>query len=239
MTFDGWLIARLRAWGSYRGTYDDAHGRAVIDAIEKFQRSENLPVTGQADAATVEALRRDPKTGDKGTLEVTPPAEPVWMREARRFMGLKEIVGPKSNPVIIGWAKAFGGWIASFYTNDDTPWCGLFIGHLMSQTLPREMLPANPLGALEWNKFGKRIEIPALGCIMTFTRNGGGHVGFYVGEDATHFHILGGNQLNSVSITQIEKGRLSQMRWPKTGEAYNSGRIFLSPRGVSYSTNEA
>ena len=44
---------------------------------------------------------------------------------------------------------------------------------------------------------------------MVFTRAGRGHVGLYLGEDATHFHILGGNQTNNVSITRIAKVRLA------------------------------
>ncbi|MDR9811400.1 TIGR02594 family protein [Rhizobium hidalgonense] len=104
------------------------------------------------------------------------------MREARRFMGLKEIAGAASNPTILGWAKRLGGWIASFYTNDDTPWCGLFIGNLISTTLPQEKLPSNPLGALEWGKFGQSMTAPALGAILVFQRPGGGHVGLYAGE---------------------------------------------------------
>jgi uncharacterized protein (TIGR02594 family) len=239
MTFDEWLIARLRLWGAYSGAYDGAHGRGVIQALERFQRAARLLVSGQADAATVAALRLDPGSKIDRSVDVQVPAEPVWMREARRFMGLKEIPGPKSNPTIISWAKSVGGWVASFFTNDDTAWCGLFVGHVIAQTLPRELLPKNPLGALEYNKLGRRLVNPALGAIVTFTRSGGGHVAFYMGEDATHYHVLGGNQKNSVSITRIEKDRLSQFRWPNTGEAPVGGRIMLTAAGVPVSTNEA
>ena len=51
-----------------------------------------------------------------------------------------------------------------------------------------------------------------LGHILTFTRNGGGHVGIYVGEDTTCYHVLGGNQSNQVNVMRIEKSRLSQAR---------------------------
>lgn len=39
-----------------------------------------------------------------------------------------------------------------------------------------------------------------LGDVLVFPRGAGGHVAFYVGEDSRHFHILGGNQDNQVSI---------------------------------------
>ena len=49
---------------------------------------------------------------------------------------------------------------------------------------------------------------------MTFKRPGGGHVGFYVGEDSTAYHVLSGNQFDKVGITRIDKSRLVAIRWP-------------------------
>jgi len=242
MTFEEWLIARLRLHGAYGGAMDGAAGRELYRAIERFQTAEQIPVTGVADQATVNALRKSPsaRPGGLTIYDAAPsiPAEPVWMREARRLMGVREVVGKGSNPVIMSWAKRLGGWIAGYYTDDDIAWCGLFMAHVIGLTLPREPLPANPLGALNYNKFGRQLKEPALGAIMTFTRPGGGHVAEYVGEDATHFHVLGGNQSNSVGITRIEKGRLSDIRWPKTGEKENLGRVHLTAAGLPVSTNE-
>jgi hypothetical protein len=49
------------------------------------------------------------------------------------------------------------------------------------------------------------------------TRESGlGHVGFYVGEDAGAYRILGGNQSDSVSLAWIRKDRLVDARWPAT-----------------------
>lgn len=239
MTFDEWLIFRLKYHGAYEGVNDGVHGRAVIIALQRFQRSAGIRVTGIADDATVAALRADRPSGEPGTGPAI-PAEPVWLREARRFMGLKEIAGLKSNATIMGWAQRFGGWIASFYTNDDIAWCGLFVGHVVAVTLPREKLPTNPLGALQWAKFGRELNGPALGAILVFRRDGGGHVGFYLGETATHYRVLGGNQNNSVSITLIAKDRLvtSGIRWPTTGEQPALGRV-MSAGLDPVTTNEA
>ncbi|NTA10727.1 TIGR02594 family protein [Agrobacterium tumefaciens] len=238
MNFDQWLIWRLRLHGAYAGSMDGAHGRAVIDAIKKFQFAEKLPETGKADAATVEALRKQPGLSMVKVEAPKQPVEPVWMREARRYMGLKEIAGPKSNPVIIGWAKKLGGWIAGYYTDDDIPWCGLAVANWISTPLPGEFLPSNPLGALNWSTFGRDVPV-CVGAILVFRRPGGGHVGFYVGEDRTHYYVLGGNQNNSVSITRIEKSRLVASRWPKTGEPPVPGRVQLSATGAPISRNEA
>lgn len=243
-TFDEWLISRLRDAGAYAGKMDGIYGREVITALERFQGGWGLPVTGRADAETVLALRGVTSKSPGSKLvtydKIPVPAEPVWMREARRFIGITEIPGEKSNKTIMGWATKLGGWIASWYQNDDTPWCGLFIGNVIATTLPKEPLPANPLGALNWKKFGAAGRI-ARGAILVFERKGGGHVGIYVGEDRTHYHVLGGNQDNAVSIARVEKKRLVDggIRWPKTGEAPVGGAVQLTASGASASKSEA
>ncbi|OCP17833.1 MULTISPECIES: TIGR02594 family protein [unclassified Ensifer] len=237
MNFDEWVIARLRAHGAYSGVVDAVPGRQMFAAIKRFQQAGNLPITGLADNDTVKALRIEPKSIPQSPLVVysrgvNAPAEPVWMREARRFMGLKEIAGPASNSTIMGWAKRLGSWVAGFYTNDDIPWCGLALAHWISFTLPDEPLPANYLSALAWKKFGQVLDTPSRGAILVFERPGGGHVGLYVGEDATHLHVLGGNQSNSVSITRIAKTRLVGIQWPTSGGQPIGGRVMLSPSGA-------
>jgi uncharacterized protein (TIGR02594 family) len=233
--FDAWLVDRLTARGVYRAAADDAHGRGVIAALKAFQTKAGLPVTGKADVATVQALR------STNSDPVVPPAEPVWLREARRFMGLKEISGAKSDPTIMGWAKALGGWVAGYFKNDDIPWCGLFMAHVLGATLPEELLPSNPLSAKAWASFGRPLNVPSLGCVLVFSRSGGGHVGLYVGETMTAYLVLGGNQSNSVSLTWIDKERRVSdgIRWPSTVTAPISVRVMLKPDGSPLSRNEA
>ena len=90
-------------------------------------------------------------------------------------------------------------------------------------------------------QWGRELIAPRLGCILVFTRAGGGHVGLYLGEDATHFHILGGNQSNSVSVTRIGKDRLALggMRWPKGPELPVAQVFKLTAAGAPVSVNEA
>lgn len=135
-----------------------------------------------------------------------------WFEVAERLIGTQEDTSYRSNPVIMKWAKDIGGWVASYYKDDSIPWCGLFVAHCVTSVgLPLEI--QNPLSALAWNKYGTKTE-PCLGAIMTFTRSGGGHVGFYVSEDSSTYHILGGNQSNSVNITKLVKSRFVGARWP-------------------------
>ena len=135
-----------------------------------------------------------------------------WLITAENYMGTKEIVGRRSNSIIMGWAKALGGWIGDYYTNDDIPWCGLFMAACMQENNIHINIK-NPLSARAWNEFGEKTT-PRFGAIMVFTRRGGGHTGFYISEDDTTYHILGGNQTNTVNIIRVKKNRFIGARWP-------------------------
>jgi len=140
----------------------------------------------------------------------------IWLTEAKRHLGLREIKGPKTHPTIQKWIDELKVFMPR---GDDDAWCGLFVGHCIKSTLPGETIPVNPLGAQNWKTFGVRT-VPTIGCILVFWRESPrswkGHVGFYVGEDTTSFYVLGGNQADSVSVSRIAKTRLLAARWPAT-----------------------
>ena len=163
-------------------------------------------------------------------------ASPRILVAAVKQLGVKEIVGRTHNPVIMGWAKDLG--LDKVYTEDEIPWCGLFIAHC-AHTAGTQVVD-RPLWALNWAKYGNKVDVPMLGDILTFKRNGGGHVGIYVGEDATYYHVLGGNQNNSVSVSRIAKSRLHQARrtaW-KVAQPTNVRKVILEAKGT-ITTNEA
>lgn len=135
-----------------------------------------------------------------------------WIVTAQANIGQTEISGKRSNPTIMSWAKRIGGWVKSYYKDDDIPWCGLFVAYCL-QANNITITIKNPLSARAWLKFGEEIK-PCFGAIMVFSRNGGGHVGFYVSEDANYYHILGGNQSNSVNVMKVAKSRFLGARWP-------------------------
>jgi uncharacterized protein (TIGR02594 family) len=160
---------------------------------------------------------------------------PRHLLKAMELYGVTETVGSKHNPVIMGWAKEVG--LEKVYVNDEIPWCGLFAAIVMHRA--GRPVVKDPLWALNWNNFGVRVTTPMLGDVLTFTRQSGGHVGFYVGEDATAYHVLGGNQGNQVNVVRIAKSRLSQARRPQyTAQPANVRVITLAGNG-SLSTNEA
>lgn len=137
--------------------------------------------------------------------------EPRWLAHARTYDGLREIPGPKHHKTIIGWLTTLRAW----WKDDETPWCGVFVAHCMQQSgLP---FPKLYMRAKEWATYGKAMALDALapGAILVFNRAGGGHVGFYVGEDVAYYYVFGGNQSNAVNVMKLEKSRLVAARWPR------------------------
>jgi uncharacterized protein (TIGR02594 family) len=160
---------------------------------------------------------------------------PRILVQAVKLIGTKEIVGKAHNPIILDWAKQLG---IKAYTNDEIPWCGLFIAYCAHKA--GVQVVDGPLWALNWAKYGTKESTPMLGDVLTFKRDGGGHVGLYIGEDRTHYHVLGGNQNNQVNVMRIAKSRLHQARrtaW-KIAQPSNVRKIELSNKGI-ISTNEA
>lgn len=132
-----------------------------------------------------------------------------WIYTARSYIGLKETVGPKTNSVIASWLVKLKAW----WADDETPWCGTFVATCLLSN--DRYVIKNWYRALEWNNGGTKLNRPAYGCIVTFSRQGGGHVGFCVGKDKQgQLMILGGNQNNSVSISPFEVSRVNSYVWP-------------------------
>ena len=215
---------------------DGVWGRASIAALKLFQGDHGLRVDGVAGPVTYAALL---SASGKPTPSNDIPATPVWFDEAGRLMGVRETAGAKSSAVILGWARSLGGWVESVYRDDATPWSGLFVAHCIGATLPEEPLPGNPLSALAWKKFGVPLAKPRLGAVCVFERKGGGHVGFYVGEDATAIHVRGGNQSDAVTQTRVLKSRLVGFRWPATVPLVGDGQAIAVAAKGGISTNEA
>ena len=93
--------------------------------------------------------------------------------------------------------------------------------------------------ALNWLKFGESVGQPWLGDVLCFQREGGGHVGMYVAEDHTTYHVLGGNQSDKVSIARIAKDRLRGVRRVPYVNAPASAKPYVVAASGAISTNEA
>jgi len=161
---------------------------------------------------------------------------PRMVEAARQLYGTLEAPGPADNPVILEWAREAG--LSMAYSSDAVPWCGLFMALVARRA--GKAAPAKPLWARSWSRFGIASPVAALGDVLVFARpKGGGHVGLYVGEDETAFHVLGGNQSDAVSITRIAKTRCIAVRRPiYRVQPASVAPVHLAATGA-ISTNEA
>ena len=134
---------------------------------------------------------------------------PAWIAIARKYEGTAEVKGPGTHPLIAKWLAALGAW----WRDDETPWCGVFAGAVLREA--GADIPKAYYRAREWETWGMALSNPVVGCIVTFTRVGGGHVGFVVGETAQgDLLVLGGNQGDQVSIAAFDPARAIGYRWP-------------------------
>lgn len=159
---------------------------------------------------------------------------PDWLVKARSHVGLKEIPGPKHSSVITRWLRDLNAW----WSDDETPWCGTFVAACLKEV--GQPIPKNWFRAREWANYGSRLRTDRLapGAILVFAREGGGHVGFYVGEDDTHYHVLGGNQANGVNVMRLAKVRLIASRWPADAPVVG-GPVIRVASSAKISGNEA
>ncbi|MBL4591246.1 MAG: TIGR02594 family protein, partial [Phycisphaerales bacterium] len=159
---------------------------------------------------------------------------PAWYLEALAQKGLHE---RQNYSRLRSWFHKSVAWIDP----RKIAWCGAFVQTCIRLTVPDEDTPDNPLGARNWARFGVGLKQPALGAVLVFWRGSRkgwkGHVGFYAGEDATTYHALGGNQSNAVTISRVRKNRLLAIRWPKSAELPQSGKIKRTSKS-KISTNE-
>lgn len=165
---------------------------------------------------------------------------PKMLLAALLEYGVLEVPGTSNNKKIINWAAEVGGNVDDVYKADSIPWCGLFMAVVAKRA--GKQVPKDPLWALNWGTFGTKVEKDQamLGDVLVFVRNGGGHVGIYVGESKDTFHVLGGNTSDAVKIAEISKSRLYAVRRPiySIAQPNNVRKIFISASG-EISSNEA
>jgi uncharacterized protein (TIGR02594 family) len=143
-----------------------------------------------------------------------------WIDEGRKHIGLREDVShSQHHPTVVQWLNAMGkftGEANAWWRDDETPWCGLFVGYCLGVSgrfVVREWYRASAWQTPQMT----RILRPAYGSIVVMARTGGGHVGFVVGVDQRgNIMVLGGNQGNAVSIAPFSRERLlgATYWWP-------------------------
>ena len=119
---------------------------------------------------------------------------------ARRFIGLKEAPGVASSYLVMAMLRLDMTWPQG----DDVPWCSAFVNFVCwILGLPR----SKSLAARSWLAIGTLVptikEAVAGFDVVILTRDGGGHVGFYVGHDAATVQLCGGNQHDAVNVSNF------------------------------------
>ena len=138
---------------------------------------------------------------------------------AKKFIGVEEVEGMTSNPLVLGMLQLDAKWVK----DDATPWCSAFanfIAFLLG--LPR----SKSLSARSWLRVGTPIELFEArqeNDIVILKRGSGnqpgpdvldapGHVGFFAGRAPGEVLLLAGNQGNEVSIDRFPSDRVIGVR---------------------------
>ena len=140
---------------------------------------------------------------------MTQQSEPVSPVDARKNTGVQETKGGMHTPEVLKyWKDIRRGGIK----DDETPWCAAFVGAMLERSGVKSTRFESAKSYLDW---GQLLALPVVGCIVIFTREGGGHVGFVVGRDAKgNLLVLGGNQGDEVNIKAFPVSRVTGYRWP-------------------------
>lgn len=132
-----------------------------------------------------------------------------WIKIAGSYVGIKEIPGKESAPIIVKWLNNLKAW----WNDDSTPWCGVFMAEVMKEAGIN--YPPAYYRAKEWLNWGERLDVPVYGCVVVFDRVGGGHVGIVIGKDKSgRLMVIGGNQSDQVSVVPFQTDRVSGYRYP-------------------------
>lgn len=217
---------------------DGVLGAKTKTAIAAFQAEYGVAVQWPGTyAAKTEAALRQAVAGKGEHLPASTTRLIPWMAEGERRLGLHE---SKDNGELRKWLKSDGKSVGD---PASIAWCGDYVETCIGLTLPGEALPANPYGARNWVKFGRKLTVPTYGAILVFWRGSKagweGHVGFYLGENGGDLYVLGGNQSNAITKAWLDDDRLLDIRWPSTFDLPNTGRVKLNANGKVLSTNEA
>ena len=189
---------------------DDAI-RLIQSGLDKLGHTPSA-IDGTWGVRTARAMKQ--LIAANGRAASMAPLAPLpWITEAKTALGRNEA---RDRSWLMDWLRRDGRSLGDPAKN---PWCGDFVETCIRMALPDEpllgALGINPYWARNWLLFGNETKLVP-GAVLIFERGSGGHVGFAIGLDDTHFFVLGGNQSDAVTIARIAKSRLLGARWPAT-----------------------
>lgn len=171
---------------------------------------------------------------------------PKMIENALQYLGVREVKGAASNPVIMDMAKGLG--VSDIYTNDDMAWCAVFVNHIIRISgKPIDLNPPDRYDLIRALKTAPLFDdvLPfdqwKLGDIIILKRKEGGHVFFPIAatENGKGIIGLGGNQSNMVTFSEFDVTRIVAVkRYYKTAMPASAKQYVMSSTGMM-STNEA
>lgn len=195
---------------------------SVIEVLNKGKVVELLDSSGDE---YWRKIKTDTKTGwaSHKYLQPETTVKPVeiasqpkstfpWFDIAIHEIGIKEITGNGDNPRVLEYLRSTN-LSAPYSSSDETPWCSAFVNWCVEKS---GNAGTDSAWARSWLNWGRKTDNPVTGCIVVFERGvNSGHVTFFVSKTAGQIKVLGGNQHNSVCITDYPAGRLLGYRVPK------------------------
>lgn len=132
-----------------------------------------------------------------------------WIDKSEKEIGVKR--GSHTKRIVEYWSM----FRMSGIKDEKVSWCSAFVGAMLEScginTNPKDKSiykKRTKDSSQYWIHWDGGYEVkPCYGCIAVMTRNGGGHVGFLIGEDGDNWVLLGGNQGSAVSIAKFHKSR--------------------------------
>jgi peptidoglycan hydrolase-like protein with peptidoglycan-binding domain len=109
----------LRRAGTYNGAVDGVWGPDSLAALQQFQSSHQLQVTGQLNQATVTALGLDPASllGTQQAVEPVPPADTLRPSSVRLVQERLKALGFYTGAVDGVWGQSTANAISQFQQN--------------------------------------------------------------------------------------------------------------------------
>ena len=192
-------------------TADGDFGQRTELAVRAFQTRNHLMADGVVGTNTWAKLDADHVGPIPGG------GEPRWMQIARGEIGVREVAGSNHNPRILQYHAT----TTLKATSDETAWCASFVNWCLRQAGVNGTSSAAAASFATWGKEtaaqpGAVCVIYNAGAANSSLSHSGNHVAFLVEETPTHYVLLGGNQSDSVKISNFPKAkwRLKAMRIP-------------------------
>ena len=139
-------------------------------------------------------------------------------QQALKYVGISEIDGIDTNPIIDDWIKWAMPWVRNEKDLDSRyAWCAIFLSRMLYEI---NLLPFNEpiIAARKFITVGYEVENPKQGDIIILERGPGkGHIGILDKILPNgKYRLLGGNQQNKVGFNDFDPKRIISKRTVNT-----------------------